>query len=71
MCDLHVDGYAIDGEYATSMLGIYTVPDSNGPRAGCGTDSTFFSRIDVFKLCMTLKGKGERTCADSVWIKRP
>ncbi|WP_157594683.1 hypothetical protein [Streptosporangium amethystogenes] len=40
VCDRHDDGYAIDAEYATSMLGIYIVPDSNGHRAGCGTDRT-------------------------------
>ncbi|MEQ4725185.1 hypothetical protein [Nonomuraea sp. B19D2] len=37
--------------YGTSYLQIWTVVDSNGARWGCGTDSTFFSRIDVFKLC--------------------
>lgn len=68
VCDLHDDGYSIDTEYATSRLGIYPVPDSNGPRAGCGTDRSFISRIDVFKMCATLDQL--RSCADPVWIKR-
>lgn len=68
VCDLQDDGYKVDAEYATSMLGIYTVTDSNQHRAGCGTDRTFISRIDVFKLCVTRSGF--RQCEDSVWIKR-
>lgn len=71
VCDSYDDGYTVEAEYATSMLGTYTVPDSNSPWAGCGTDSTFFSRIDVFKLCTTHQGQGVRACAESVWIKRP
>ncbi|GAA4102215.1 hypothetical protein [Nonomuraea soli] len=68
VCDLRDDDRGVDAEYATSLLNIYTVPDPNGPRAGCGTDSTFFSRIDVFKLCVT--DGLNRYCHNPIWIKK-
>ncbi|MEU6786962.1 MULTISPECIES: hypothetical protein [Nonomuraea] len=51
VCDLSNDGRAVRAVYKTSYLQTWTVVDSNGARWGCGTDSTFFSRINVFKLC--------------------
>ncbi|MFE0156529.1 hypothetical protein ACFWY5_56025 [Nonomuraea sp. NPDC059007] len=68
MCDLQDDGHKVEAEYATSMLGIYTVADSNQHRSGCGSDRTFISRIDVFKMCVTRNGF--RQCENSVWITR-
>ncbi|MFI6392232.1 hypothetical protein [Nonomuraea sp. NPDC050540] len=68
VCDLADDSYKVEAEYATSMLGIYTVADDNGARFGCGSDRTFISRIDVFKLCVTRNGF--RQCEGPVWIKR-
>ncbi|MFI9557571.1 hypothetical protein [Nonomuraea endophytica] len=56
VCDLEEDGYKVEAEYATSMLGIYTVADSNQYRAGCGSDRTFISRIDVFKMWAPIRG---------------
>jgi hypothetical protein len=67
VCDLRDDDRKVDAEYATSLLDIYTVPDPDGPRPKCGTDSTFFSRIDVFKLCVTVGLN--RYCHNPVWIK--
>ncbi|MFI9552675.1 hypothetical protein [Nonomuraea endophytica] len=68
VCDLADDSYKVEAEYATSMLGIYTMADDNGARFGCGSDRTFISRIDVFKLCVTRNGF--RQCEGPVWIKR-
>ncbi|MFI6816149.1 hypothetical protein ACIBG7_27350 [Nonomuraea sp. NPDC050328] len=66
VCDLRDDDRQVGAEYATSMLGIYKVPDANGPRSGCGTDSTLLSRIDVFKMCVTIGLN--RECRNPVWI---
>lgn len=60
------DNRRVDAEYATSMFGIYRVPVENGPRSGCGTDSTLVSHIDVFKMCVT--AGLNRTCHNPVWI---
>lgn len=68
VCDLATDGHSVEAEYGTSMLGIYTVTDDNGPWSGCGSERTYLSRIDVFKLCVT--GGGPRQCQDAVWIER-
>ncbi|MEU6997393.1 hypothetical protein [Nonomuraea sp. NPDC046570] len=67
VCDEKDDGTSVNAEYATSILGTYKVSDGNGPRSGCGTDSTLIFRIDVFKMCIT---EGPfRNCHRSVWIK--
>ncbi|MET7338964.1 hypothetical protein [Nonomuraea sp. NPDC005650] len=67
VCDLSNDGRAVRVEYATSYLQMWTVVDSNGARWGCGTNSTFFSRIDVFKLC---EGSKYGRCRTPVRIGR-
>ncbi|MEV4362677.1 hypothetical protein [Nonomuraea sp. NPDC049625] len=67
VCDLSNDGRAVRVEYATSYLQKWAVIDRNGARWGCGTDSTFFSRITAFKLC---EGRAFGTCRLPVWISR-
>ncbi|HEX4813596.1 MAG TPA: hypothetical protein VFV66_12680 [Nonomuraea sp.] len=66
VCDLSDDGQAVRVEYATTYLQKWTVADGNGARWGCGTDSAFFSRITVFKLC---QGRKYGACRPSVWIR--
>lgn len=56
VCDLADDRYSIEGEYATSLLGTYTVAVDNGTRSGCVSDRTYISRIDVFKMCFIENG---------------
>ncbi|GII96856.1 hypothetical protein [Sinosporangium siamense] len=51
VCDKDADILYAEAEYATSMLGIHKVADSNGAAPGCGQDATYISLIDVFKLC--------------------
>ncbi|MFB4284970.1 hypothetical protein ACBJ59_57565 [Nonomuraea sp. MTCD27] len=65
VCDLSDDGRAVRVEYATTYLQQWTVVDSNGARSGCGSDSAFFSRITVFKLC---EGAKYGSCRPSVWV---
>lgn len=36
VCDTSADNEYVEAEYATSMLGIHTVADSNGAALGCG-----------------------------------
>ncbi|GAA1772026.1 hypothetical protein [Nonomuraea bangladeshensis] len=67
VCDLSGDGRAVRVEYATTYLQTWTVVDTNGAWWGCGTDSTFFSRITVFKLC---EGRKFGTCRPSIWVSR-
>ncbi|GAA2839012.1 hypothetical protein [Nonomuraea rubra] len=67
VCDLSDDGRAVRVEYATTYLQQWTVVDSNGARWGCGSDSAFFSRITVFKLC---EGAKYGPCRPSVWVSR-
>jgi hypothetical protein len=49
VCDSKANNLYVEAEYATSMLGTYTVADSNGAEWGCGEDRTFISNVDVFK----------------------
>lgn len=67
VCDLRDDDRSVDTEYATSLLDIHRARPGR-PKLGCGTDSTFLSRIDVFKLCVT--DGLNRYCHNPVWIKR-
>ncbi|KAB8192573.1 hypothetical protein FH608_024020 [Nonomuraea phyllanthi] len=67
VCDLKADGLSVRAEYATTYLQTWTVVDANGARPGCGTDTTFLSRITVFKLCQVHPFD---TCLPSVWISR-
>jgi hypothetical protein len=69
VCDLANDGRAVRVEYATTDLQQWTVVDGNGVKWGCGSDSAFFSRITVFKLC---EGSKYGTCrpSPSIWISR-
>lgn len=67
VCDLANDGRAVRVEYATTYLQQWTVVDGNGAEWGCGSDSAFFSRITVFKLC---EGSKYGTCRPSIWISR-
>ncbi|GAA0408111.1 hypothetical protein Acor_82290 [Acrocarpospora corrugata] len=69
VCDNKADNLYVEAEYATSMLGTYTVADSNGAAWGCGEDRTYISHVDVFKMCTGIRGV-TRHCEDSVWIKR-
>jgi hypothetical protein len=67
VCDLSNDGRAVRVEYATTYLQQWTVVDSNGAKPGCGTDTAYFSRITVFKLC---EGAKYGACEPSVWISK-
>ncbi|MEV4285449.1 hypothetical protein AB0K40_08075 [Nonomuraea bangladeshensis] len=67
VCDLSNDGLSVRAEYATTYLQTWTVEDTNGPRPGCGTGSTFFSRITAFKLC---RFRPFETCLPSVRTSR-
>ncbi|MGW0486451.1 hypothetical protein [Nonomuraea sp. NPDC003214] len=67
VCDPSDDGRDVRVEYATTYLQTWTLVDSNGAGWGCGTDTTFFSRITVFKLC---EGRKYGACRPSVWLSR-
>jgi hypothetical protein len=69
VCDTASDGVAVSADYATSYLSIYTVKDPHGADGKCAHDSTFFSRITVFKLCFKSVGM-PRICNPSIWISR-
>ncbi|GII96291.1 hypothetical protein [Sinosporangium siamense] len=68
VCDHRADNLYAEAEYATSALGIHTLADTNGAEPGCGGERTFFSKIDVFKLCSGTR-RVTRSCYESVWIK--
>lgn len=44
------DNLYVEAEYATSILGIHTMADTNGATRGCGEERTLFSHIDVIKM---------------------
>ncbi len=66
VCDNKADNLYVEAEYATSILGIHTIADTNGAAWGCNEKSTLFSHIDVIKMCTGVRGVTRR-CEQPVW----